>query len=137
MSKLSIHFNPETDLAPIPFNKRVCRQANEMKKSGLQWTPHVGCFVWDPDYHIAPDSPFPNRVYFILSLPRFFDLLGSKEAIYEKLVWLPTWHKAQLICRRLGIQMDGIAKSDDAESFDPCEALLNVYVSIKNALRKK
>ena len=76
-------------------------------------------------------------VYFILSLPRFFDLLGSKEAIYEKLVWLPTWHQAQLICRCLGIQMDGIAKSDDAEIFDPCEALLNVYVSIKNALSKK
>jgi hypothetical protein len=105
-----------------------------MKKSGLRWNPHVGCFVWDPGHHIAPDSPFPGRIYFILSLPRFIDLMGSKEEIIEKLVWLPTWHQAQLVCRRLGIGTDKFAKTGNAASDDPCEALVNVYVAITNAL---
>ena len=137
MSMRPIHFKTETDLAPIPFSKRVCQLADEMKEYGLQWTPHVGCFVWDPGNHIRHDSPFPNRIYFILSLPRFIELLGSKEAISEKLVWLPTWHQAQLICQRMGIKADGIAEKDNAVNFDPCEALVNVYVTIKNALSKK
>ena len=137
MSMLPIHFNPEIDLAPTPFSERVCRLADDMKKRGLQWTPHVGCFVWDPDNHIRHDSPFPNRIYFILSIPRFIDLLGSKEAISEKLVWLPTWHQAQLVCQRMGIKTDESAEKGDAENFDPCEALANVYVTIKNAFSKK
>lgn len=61
----SKRFNPEKDLAPMPFDERVCLRAMEMKKSGLAWRPQVGCFVWDPDEFIKPTSPFPGRIYFI------------------------------------------------------------------------
>ena len=64
----SNRFNPEKDLAPMPFDERICRQALEMKKTGLDWRPQVGCFMWDPDYAIKPASPFPGRIYFILIL---------------------------------------------------------------------
>ena len=39
----------EIDLAPIPFDKRICLQALKMKQCGLVWQPQVGYFVWDPD----------------------------------------------------------------------------------------
>jgi hypothetical protein len=99
----SKRFDPEKDLAPMPFDQRICRQALEMKKMGLEWRPQVGCFVWDPDEHIKPASPFPGRVYFILSLARFIDIFDTIEKMAERLVWLPTWHQARLVCRQLGI----------------------------------
>ena len=99
----SKRFNPEKDLAPMPFDKRICRLALEMKKTGLEWRPQVGCFVWDPDECIKPASPFPGRIYFILSLARFIDIFDTIEEMAEKLVWLPTWHQARLVCRQLGI----------------------------------
>ena len=99
----SKRFDPEKDLAPMPFDKRICRQALEMKKNGLEWRPQIGCFVWDPDEVIKPASPFPGRIYFILSLARFIDIFDTIEKMAEKLVWLPTWHQARLVCRQLGI----------------------------------
>jgi hypothetical protein len=98
-----IPFNPRKDLAPVVFDTKICRLAAEIKRLGIPWQPHVGCFVWDPDEHIKAESPFPHRIYFILSLPRFVDLFGSIEAIAEKLVWLPTWHQARLLCQQLGV----------------------------------
>jgi hypothetical protein len=44
-----IRFNPQRDLAPLPFDDRTCRRALQMKADGLKWQPPVGCFVWDPD----------------------------------------------------------------------------------------
>ena len=82
----SKRFDPEKDLAPMPFDKRICRQALEMKKTGLEWRPQVGCFVWDPDEFIKPTSPFPDRIYFILSLARFIEIFDTVDQIAEKLV---------------------------------------------------
>ena len=96
-----IPLNSQEDLAPVVFDTKMCRLANELKQLGIPWQPHVGCFVWDPDEHIKAESPFPYRVYFILSLPRFINIFGSFEAIAEKLVWLPTWHQARLLCQHL------------------------------------
>ena len=104
-----IPFNPQKDLAPIVFDTRTCRLANELKHLGIPWQPHVGCFVWDPDEHIEAESPFPHRIYFILSLPRFIDIFGSIEAIAEKLVWLPSWHQARLLCQQLGVPDSAVA----------------------------
>jgi hypothetical protein len=97
-----IPFNSQKDLPPVVFDTQTCRLANELKQLGMPWQPHVGCFVWDPDGHIEAESPFPHRIYFMLSLPRFIDIFGSVEAIAEKLVWLPTWHQARLLCQQLG-----------------------------------
>ena len=123
-----IRFDPLKDLAPTAFDEALCRLALELKNVGLPWLPHVGCFVWDPGGHIQPESPFPNRVYFILSLPRFIDIFGSIEAVAERLVWLPTWHQAHLLCRKLGVdapQPSGVF-SPEAPAH-PAEELAYLY----------
>ena len=98
-----LRFNPEKDLAPIPFGEQTCRLASDLKELGLDWQPHVGCFVWDPQKVIKVESSFPGRIYFILSLPRFLEIFGSTENMVEKLVWLPTWHQARILCKQLGV----------------------------------
>ncbi|MGD8890462.1 MAG: hypothetical protein PVF53_18760 [Desulfobacterales bacterium] len=104
-----MRFNSQKDLAPVVFDSQTCRLANELKQLGIPWQPHVGCFVWDPDGLIKAESPFPYRIYFILSLPRFIDIFGSIEAIAEKLIWLPTWHQARLLCRQLSVPDSAVA----------------------------
>ena len=128
-------FNPEKDLAPMPFDERICHRALEMKENGLVWRPHVGCFVWDPDENIIPDSPFPDRIYFILSLKRFIDIFETIDHMADKLVWLPTWHQAQLIYRQLsGTQatIDNWRSSNPASSV--VDELLYLYELINDAL---
>jgi hypothetical protein len=128
-------FNPDMDIAPIPFDQKHLQLAREMKQRGLAWKPHVGCFVWDYDEHIEAESPFPMRVYFILSLPRFITIFGSLEAIEDKLVWLPTWHQARLLAMRLGVsheKMSGFWGPDSVPS--PGDDLLGMYRLIMGAL---
>jgi hypothetical protein len=131
----SKRYNPETDLAPMPFDERICRRALEMKNSGLKWRPHVGCFVWDPDELIKAASPFPGRIYFVLSLARFIDIFGSIEQIAQKLVWLPTWHQARLVCRQLSITDEVFEKQRQRRpSSQPVEELLGIYGLIVETL---
>lgn len=92
-----------TDLEPIPFSSRHCKLTKRFKEKGLDWEPHVGCFVWDENGHISISSPFPNRIYFILNLGHFFKVSQPLENIKERLVWLPTWHQARIICKRLHV----------------------------------
>lgn len=130
-----IPFNPAMDMAPIPFGRKHLQLAREMKKRGLAWKPHEGCFVWDYDEHIEAESPFPIRVYFIFSLPRFISIFGSVEAIEGKLVWLPTWHQARLLAMRLGVshdKMSGFWGPDSVPS--PGDDLLGMYRLIIAAL---
>lgn len=96
----STPFDPETDLPPIPFTHALCETALSLKKSGLPWEPHVGCFVWDPEETIPVDSPFPNRIYFILNLGHFLKFYASKAEMAQRLVWLPTWDQAKLLVER-------------------------------------
>jgi hypothetical protein len=134
----SIPLNPQKDLAPMPFNTQICQLAREIKRLGTHWQPHVGCFVWDPDKTIAVESPFPHRIYFILSLPRFMDILGSREAIVEKLVWLPTWHQARQLCRQLNVPDDAVAHIWQSQaSLSAGEELQKIYELIIDALRKR
>lgn len=78
----STPFNPDADMEPIPFNEECLGAAREMKLHGLRWTPHVGCFVWDEKGVIQVNSPFPNRVYFILNMGHFMKIFGSVEGIW-------------------------------------------------------
>jgi hypothetical protein len=133
----SKHFNPERDLAPMPFDERICRQALELKENGLTWQPHVGCFVWDPDQWIKVTSPFPDRIYFVLSLARFVEIFDSIEQISKKLVWLPIWNQAQIVCRQLGIadQVFEMRQQLDRRA-TPTDELLQLYELINDALRQ-
>jgi len=133
-----IRFNPEKDLAPTPFDEQICRLALEMKSLGLIWQPHVGCFVWDPDNWIKPESPFPGRIYFILSLPRFVEIFGSIQEIALKLVWLPTWHQACLLCTSMGIGDETLKKSrQPAITRTPTAELLHIYRLIIEGLHER
>ena len=130
-----IPFNPVTDVAPIPFEQQHLELARQLKQRGLVWKPHVGCFVWDPQECIEVASPFPLRVYFILSLPRFVGIFGSPEAVADKLVCLPTWHQARLLALRFGVRPDMIAGLWPPESVpSPGEELVGLYRLIRDAL---
>jgi hypothetical protein len=133
-----VHFDPEKDLAPLPFDDRICRQARQLKAAGLKWQPHVGCFVWDPENCIKQDSPFPNRIYFVLSLPRFIEIFGDSEKMVENLIWLPTWHQARLLCTELGVPGDAVSSLwQTNEALSPDEELLHLYGVIMDALVEK
>jgi hypothetical protein len=134
----AIRFNPEKDLPPIPFSKRICELASDLKNLGLNWRPHVGCFVWDRDGFIKAESPFPGRIYFILSLTRFIDIFGSVENMVEKLVWLPTWHQARMVYHQLSVTDNDFAnESKFWTAFSPGEDLQQIYRRIGNALQKR
>lgn len=90
------------DFAPIPFDHRLYEAAEQLKKAGLSWQPHVGCFVRDPEVVIPEPSPFPDRVYFILNLNHFVRRFGSPEAVAERTVWLPTLHQCWELLSRHG-----------------------------------
>ncbi|MBT8359169.1 MAG: hypothetical protein HKO79_13410 [Desulfobacterales bacterium] len=129
-----VKFDIKKDLAPIPFDDNVCQLALKMKESGLVWHPHVGCFAWDPNSVITSESPFPNRVYFVLSLPRFVDILGSVGEISEKLVWLPTWHQARLLCQAMDITDDQEALPGSDLRCLPGEDITRIYRRIIDRL---
>jgi len=108
----------------------------EIKKSGLKWRPQVGCVVWDPDEFTKPASPFPGRIYFVLSLARFIEIFDTIEQIARKLVWLPTWHQARLVCRQLGITDEVLEKQRQrCPISQPVEELIGIYRSIIETLK--
>ena len=130
-------FDPNRDFATIPFSERQLLMAQKMKDNGLPWHPHVGCFVWDAEHYIQPRSPFPNNVYFILSLSRFVDIFESREKLKDKLVWIPTWHQARIVCRRMGIKEKTIARMWQEHDFKkPGDEILLLYQLIISALNR-
>lgn len=128
-------FNKKTDLAPIPFSEEHCHMAEKLKQAGLQWTPHVGCFIWDRDNHISVSSPFPNRIYFILNSGHFLNIFKTLEAMKEKLIWLPTWNQARILCQQLNINEKEIAEAlSPVNSIEIGKDLLYFYTCILNKL---
>ena len=130
-------FDPATDLAPLPFDERHRETAWRLTQAGLAWKPHVGCFVWDREGSIPVDSPFPDRVYFILNLGHFLRLLGTVERVKERLVWLPTWHQARLAAEKLGVDGKALRHIWVGEKTpQPGEELLELYELLLAALEK-
>lgn len=107
---------------PIPMQTSIVAAARRLKRLALPWSPRVGCFVHDPGEIITAPSPFPHRIYFILSMPRFLDIFHTEDAMRRQLVWLPTWHQAVEQCRQWGI--DPLA---DARKTDGAGELLRIY----------
>lgn len=131
-------FDPATDLPPVPFEDRCLELARALRDAGLDWRPHVGCFVWDPEGCIDVESPFPARVYFILNLGRFLQIFESIETMKQKLVWLPTWYQARLLCQRMGIAGPTPTGGLSAERVpSAAEELASVYEAILRSLRSK
>ena len=102
-------FDEKKDYAPTPFDRRHCEMAARLKEAGLRWFVHPGCFAWDPDGLLIDSSPLPNRIYFILNTSIFARALGGIEKVRRKLVWLPTWHQARLLCREYEVPDEAVA----------------------------
>ena len=123
---------------PIPIEDRLLDLALAMKRSGLPWTPHVGCFVWDREGVIAAPSPFSKRVYFILSMPRFLRIFGGIQPMQDQLVWLPTWYQAAQLCRQMGIHRSVISADTAATAPDfAADELARFYQAIRTHLESR
>jgi hypothetical protein len=112
-------FRQDSDLAPIPFGRDHRFAAKRLKEKGLLWHPQVGCFVWDEAGVIEVPSPFPDSIYFVLNLGHFLRRFGTEADMVEKLIWLPTWHQARLICKEMGIGAKEIWKAIGAAGAEP------------------
>ncbi len=125
----------ENSIDPIPIEDRLLDLALDLKRSGLPWTPHVGCFVWDPEGLITAPSPFAKRVYFILSMQRFLRIFGDIETMQDRLVWLPTWYQAAQLCRQMGIHpsQDSADTSEKSPHF-AADELVRRYRAIREHL---
>ena len=84
--------------------------------------------MWDPETHIEVRSPFPDRVYFVLNLGHFLKIFGSLDSMKERLVWLPTWHQARLLCSESGVAKEGVAAIwKGAAPLSPGDEVLALY----------
>lgn len=129
--------NEKMTADPIPFDKQLLDLALNLKESGLPWSPQTGCFVWDHHGHIPAPSPFPHRVYFILSMSRFMHIFGDVEQMQDKLVWLPTWYQAMHLCIQMGVPKTTITLADPIVShLSPVHGLMRLYHAIEQELRK-
>jgi hypothetical protein len=109
---------------PLPISERILFEAQKLKEAGLSWAPEVGHFVWDPKEVIESPSPFPLRVYFILSMKRFLSIFGSVKSMQSALIWVPTWYQVQRIALGRGVPL----KRSHLE--DPEEEMVNLYRSL-------
>lgn len=67
----------------------------------------------------------------MLNVGHFERLLGSKEMIRRRLVWIPTWFQARQLLQKIGITSEEI---NACHSEDPEQELLNLYTKILNEL---
>ena len=128
--------NTKNTMDPIPIEDRLLNLALAMKRSGLPWTPHVGCFVWDRKGVIRAPSPFAKRVYFILSMPRFLRIFGDIESMHDQLVWLPTWFQAMQLCRQMEIPLSAMSADVAAPHF-AADELARRYQAIQEKLARR
>jgi hypothetical protein len=113
------------------MDDRLLDLALELKAAGLSWEPEVGCFVWDHQGIIASPSPFPKRIYFILSMKRFLSIFGDIEEMKFRLVWLPTWYQTRQIIHRLQTRdMDRGLQLHANPSASPEAELIGLYQHI-------
>lgn len=121
---------------PIPMDDRLLDLALELKAAGLPWEPAVGCFTWDHQGKIASPSPFPKRIYFILSMKRFLSIFGDVEEMKRCLVWLPTWYQARQIIQRMQThEVDRGSEGENSQPSSPEAELSGLYRIILKRLK--
>ena len=130
-------FNPEPDLYPISFDERHCPIVATLKDAGLPSKPHVGCFLWDRNELIEVGSLFPGRIYSILNLGHFLHPFGTVQNIVEKVIWLPTWHQARLLCAQFGVDQGNVSNFwGSSGEIRPRDELIGLYEIPLRALRR-
>jgi hypothetical protein len=118
------------------MDDRLLDLALELKAAGLPWEPAVGCFTWDHQGKIASPSPFPKRIYFILSMKRFLSIFGDVEEMKRCLVWLPTWYQARQIIQRMQThEVDRGSEGENSQPSSPEAELSGLYRIILKRLK--
>ena len=93
----------------MKFTSEEINLARRLKKLGLSWQPAVGHYVWDEVALIDCESPFHDRVFYILDMKHFLRRAKSIENLRHSLCWLPTWFDCRQILARQGVSESAIA----------------------------
>jgi hypothetical protein len=71
-------------------------------------------------------------------LHRFIQIFDTIDKIVEKLVWVPTWYQAHLVCRKLGIADADIEKRRQRhQDLSLVEDFIVVYEIIAYTLKQR
>jgi len=74
----------------------------------------------------------------VLNVSRFVEIFGDIENMVAKLVWLPTWHQARLVCSDMGVPAEAVSTLWQNHGVLPDgEELLHLYGVILDALIEK
>ncbi|MEM9586492.1 MAG: hypothetical protein AAGA03_04360 [Planctomycetota bacterium] len=87
----------------MKFTRQQIKLAQRLKEAGMPWDPQPGHFVWDGESLIEHDSPFHDRVFFILDLKHFLRRSETIENLIKKCCWLPDWFHARQLLRDRGV----------------------------------
>ena len=90
---------PQICNSTVRFTDEELDLAQLFKAYGLDWTPEVGHFVLDQSELIEAESPFQDRVFFILDLKHFLRRSETIENLKEGMCWLPTWEQMRELLR--------------------------------------
>ena len=122
----------------MKFSSEEVNLAQQLQQLGLPWEPKPGHFVWDTAKVLEHDSPFHDRVFFILDLKHFLRRTSSIENLKKLFYWLPTWHDAREILEALDVDSSEIAERLNQEGSvrHGTERLL-LYQMIEEALMAK
>jgi hypothetical protein len=91
------------EMSGVNFVPEELELAQAFKAYGLDWTPSVGHYVLDQSHLIECESPFQDRVFFILDLKHFLRRSETVEHLKERVCWLPTWEQARDLLRTQGV----------------------------------
>ncbi len=89
----------EVSADTVRFSGEELDLAQLFKAYGLDWTPEVGHYVLDQSELIKCESPFQDRVFFILDLKHFLRRSETIENLKERVCWLPTWEQMRQLLR--------------------------------------
>lgn len=87
----------------MEFTNEELDLAQLFKAYGVDWTPGVGQYVLDQSNLIECESPFQDRVFFILDLKHFLRRSETIEHLKASMCWLPTWEQMRQLLRDHGV----------------------------------
>ncbi|TWT97450.1 hypothetical protein [Neorhodopirellula pilleata] len=121
--------------AAASFSQDEIRLAHELKAAGLPWHPRPGHYVWDGEPLIQHDSPFHDRVFFILDLKHFLRRSETIERLVESMVWLPTWEQCRVeLADRSVPSNEVVAHLQATDAFANQNERLELYVLLLRTL---
>ena len=91
------------------FSDDEIRFAKHLRENGLSWEPLAGHYVYDETGFCKQESPFQDKVYFILNYDYFMRAVGGVERFKEIMIWLPTWHDVRELLRSHGVSDAGVS----------------------------